>query len=399
MNGGEGLLATLRVLDLGGAEADGVSRLFADLGADVLKVEPPGGSPARRDLPAVAGASIPFALQNANKRSTVLDPENPADRDRFLQLAGTADIVVDSGNPGRAAAFGTSCAALVERFSHLVALSVTDFGTAGPYASWQATDPVFYALSTALSRSGPTSGNPVLPPDGIASATAAVQAAWATLVAYYHRLRCGRGDYIDFSRFEAVLQSLDPPFGSEGQAAVGQKRSTELWRGRPRNQHIYPIFACNDGYVRICLLSPRQWWGMRSWLGEPEQFQDPKFDTIAARYAASGDINAVIAELFARETMADLVAQGQTRGVPIAAVLSPAEALASDHFRAVGALTEAEIAPRTNVTIPVGPFVINGQHAGFVRPAPPAGGDEATWATTRSAATPTADTEIQTPAV
>ena len=395
MNGGEGLLATLRVLDLGGAEADGVSRLFADLGADVLKVEPPGGSPARRDLPAVAGASIPFALQNANKRSTVLDPEEPADRDRFLELAATADIVVDSGNPGRAVAFGTSCAALVERFSHLVALSVTDFGTAGPYASWRATDPVFYALSTALSRSGPTSGKPVLPPDGIASATAAVQAAWATLVAYYHRLRCGRGDYIDFSRFEAVLQSLDPPFGSEGQAAVGQKRSTELWRGRPRNQHIYPIFACKDGYVRICLLSPRQWWGMRSWLGEPEQFQDPKFDTIAARYAASRDINAVIAELFARETMADLVAQGQTRGVPIAAVLSPAEALASDHFRAVGALTEAEIAPRTNVTIPVGPLVINGQHAGFVRSAPPAGGDEAVWATTRSAATPTADIEFR----
>ena len=176
----------------------------------------------------------------------------------------------------------------------------------------------------------------MLPPDGIASATAAVQAAWATLVAYYRRLRCGTGDYIDFSRFEAVLQSLDPPFGSEGQAAVGQKRSSELWRGRPRNQHIYPIFACKDGYVRICLLSPRQWRGMRAWLGEPEQFQDPKFDTIAARYAASREINAVIAELFARETMADLVAQGQTRGVPIAAVLSPAEALASDHFRAVG---------------------------------------------------------------
>ena len=84
------------MLDLGGAEADGVSRLLADLGADVLKVEPPGGSPARRDLPAVAGASIPFALQNANKRSTVLDPENPTDRDRFLELAATADIVVDS---------------------------------------------------------------------------------------------------------------------------------------------------------------------------------------------------------------------------------------------------------------------------------------------------------------
>ena len=280
-----GLLAVLRVLDLGGAESDGVGRLFADLGADVLKIEPPGGSDARHALPTVAGASIAFAVGNANKRSAVLDPALVADRSRLVELAGTADIVVDSA--GGAAAFGTSCAALAERFGHLVALSVTDFGTTGPYASWRATDPVLYAMSTALSRTGPTSGKPVLPPSGVASATAAVQAAWAALAAHYHRLRSGRGDYIDFSRYEAVVQSLDPPFGSEGQAAVGQKRSSELWRGRPRNQHIYPIFGCKDGYVRICVLSARQWRGMRAWLGEPEQFADPKFDTIAARYAAS----------------------------------------------------------------------------------------------------------------
>ncbi|HKH51142.1 MAG TPA: CoA transferase, partial [Mycobacterium sp.] len=210
-----GLLEALRVLDLGGAESDAVSRQFADLGADVLKIEPPAGSPARREQPSVAGASIPFALHNANKRSAVLDPDRAADRDRLIELAGAADIVVDDGG---LTAFGTSCAALAEQFGHLVALSVTDFGTTGPYASWRATDPVLYAMSTALSRTGPTSGTPVLPPAGVASATAAVQAAWAALVAYYHRLRCGAGEYIDFSRFEAVVLCLDPPFGSEGQA-------------------------------------------------------------------------------------------------------------------------------------------------------------------------------------
>jgi crotonobetainyl-CoA:carnitine CoA-transferase CaiB-like acyl-CoA transferase len=385
-----GLLASLRVLDQGGAESDGVSRLFADLGADVLKIEPPGGSRARHSRPSVAGASIAFAVQNANKRSAVLDPARPADRERLIELAGTADIVVDSA--GGAAAFGTSCAALAEQFGHLVALSVTDFGTAGPYASWRATDPVLYAMSTALSRTGPTSGRPVLPPYGVASATAAVQAAWAALAAYYHRLRSGRGDYIDFSRFEAVVQSLDPPFGSEGQAAVGQKRSSELWRGRPRNQHIYPIFGCRDGYVRICLLSARQWRGMRAWLGEPEEFADPKFDTIAARYAASRELNAAIAELFAPQTMDALVAEGQARGVPIAAVLTPAEALTSDHFRAVGALADAEIAPGTSVAVPIGPFVVDGHHTGYQRPAPPTGAHEPHWATQRSAPAYTEDT-------
>jgi crotonobetainyl-CoA:carnitine CoA-transferase CaiB-like acyl-CoA transferase len=374
------LLERLRVLDLGGAESDAVSRIFADLGADVLKIERPAGSPARRALPSVAGASIPFALHNANKRGAVLDPADTADRDRLIELAAAADIVVDDGG---LAAYGTSCAALAEQFGHLVALSVTDFGTTGPYASWRATDPVLYAMSTALSRTGPTSGTPVLPPTGVASATAAVQAAWAALAAYYHRLRCGTGEYIDFSRFEAVVQSLDPPFGSEGQAAVGLKRSTELWRGRPRNQQIYPIFPCSDGFVRICLLSPRQWRGMRGWLGEPEQFADPKFDTIAARYAVSRELNEAIAELFATQTMHDLVAEGQRRGVPIAAVLTPAQALSSEHFRAIGALADVEIADGTGVSVPVGPFVVDGQHAGYTNPAPSLGAGETAWAAPR----------------
>lgn len=385
-----GLLASLRVLDLGDANSDGVGRLLADLGADVLKIEPPGGSANRRELPTVAGVSIPFALQNANKRSVVLDPAVDDDRRRLIELAGTADIVIDGADG--AAAFGTSCAALAEQFDHLVALSVTDFGTAGPYALWRATDPVLYALSTALSRTGPTSGTPVLPPSGVASATAAVQAAWAALVAHYHRLRSGRGEYIDFSRFEAVLQSLDPPYGTEGQAVAGVKRSTELWRGRPRNQDIYPIFGCQDGFVRICLLSPRQWRGMRAWLGEPEEWANPKYDTIAARYAESRELNAVIADLFAAATMAALVAEGQARGVPITAVLTPAEALTSQHFQAVGALTKTEIAPGADIAVPVGTFVVNGQHAGYRRPAPSAGADEPTWATERSAVPSAVDT-------
>jgi crotonobetainyl-CoA:carnitine CoA-transferase CaiB-like acyl-CoA transferase len=383
VNDDRGLLASVRVLDLCGSDGDGVTRIFTDLGADVLKVEPPGGSPARLDLPSVAGVSIAFALHNANKRSAVLDPARPADRERLFDLAASADIVVDGGNPGRADAFGTSCRDLADRFEHLVTLSVTDFGTDGPHASWRATDPVIYAMSTALSRTGPTSGKPVLPPRGLASATATVQAAWAALAAYYHRLRYGRGDYIDFSRFEGVVQALDPPFGAEGQAAAGLKQSTEIWRGRPRNQQIYPIFACLDGHVRICLLSPRQWRAIRSWLGEPEEFQDPKFDSIAARYAASREINELIADLFAGETMDDLVAAGQARGVPITAVLGPAEVFTADHFRAVGALTDATIATSVEVAVPVGPFVVDGHHAGFNRPAPQAGADEPVWAATR----------------
>lgn len=378
----EPLLASVRVLDLGGAESDGVSRLYADLGADVLKIEPPGGRSDRGALPTVAGASVPFRLNNAGKRCAILDPAAPDDRRTLLDLASTADIVVDGGKTSGAAQFGISGAQLAQRFGHLVVLSVTDFGADGPYASWRATDPVLYALSTALSRTGPTEGVPVLPPLGLASGTAAAQAAWAALAAYYRRSRTGTGEYIDFSRFDAVLQSLDPPFGSEGQAAVGIKKTTEIWRGRPRNQNIYPIFACKDGHVRICLLSPRQWRAMRAWLGEPEQFADAKFDTIAARYAASRELNALIGDFVAPQTMDALVTEGQSRGVPIAAVLTPIEALASEHFLTVGALATAEFASGAEVLAPAGPFVVDGHHRGLRQLAPAPGTDEPVWATT-----------------
>jgi crotonobetainyl-CoA:carnitine CoA-transferase CaiB-like acyl-CoA transferase len=381
LNGGEpprGLLTSLRVLDLSGDDGDSVTRLLADLGADVLKVEPPGGSPSRTKRPTLRGTSLRFALHNANKRSAVLDPADLGDRQRLLELAGTADIVVDSGIPGQAAAYGTSCEALADRFPQLVALSVTDFGRTGPRSSWRATDPVLYALSGALSRSGPTDGTPVSPPDGIASATAAVQAAWAALVAYYNRLRCGTGDYIDFSRFDAVVMALDPAFGAHGQAAAGM-RHPDRWRGRPRNQDAYPIYPCQDGYVRLCVMSARQWRGLRRWLGEPEEFQDPKYDVIATRFAAWPKIGVLIAKLFADQTMKALVSAGQAHGVPISAVLAPTQILASEHFQAVGAVADAELVPGVHSRVPAGYFAVNGQHVGFRAAAPLAGHHDARW--------------------
>jgi crotonobetainyl-CoA:carnitine CoA-transferase CaiB-like acyl-CoA transferase len=374
----DGLLDAVRVLDLSSGSADAVTRLFADLGADVLKVEPPGGNLAREELPTLAGTSIPFAVHNANKRSTVLDPLDVDDCRVFDDLVAYADIVVDSGLDGLAGAFGTPGAALVTRYPHLVVLSITDFGATGPRSAWRVTDPVLYAMCGSLSRSGPTTGTPVLPPDGIASATAAVQAAWAALVAYYNRLRCGTGDYIDFSRFDAVVMALDPVFGAHGQAAAGIRRAGE-WRGRPKNQDAYPIYPCKDGFVRLCVLAPRQWRGMRRWLGEPEDFQDPKYDALGARFAAWPEISVLVRALFAEHTMKELVAAGQAHGVPIAAVLPPSWVLGSEHFQAVGAITDAELVPGVHTSVPTGYFVVDGQRWGFRDPAPLPGQDGPCW--------------------
>ncbi|WP_421845592.1 CaiB/BaiF CoA transferase family protein [Mycobacterium sp.] len=384
MSDDDRLLDAVRVLDMSGGvtggDTDTVTRLLADLGADVLKVEPPGGSLGREQLPTISGTSIPFAVHNANKRSVVLNPRDEGDRRRLIDLAASADIIVDRDCPGQAAAYGTSCAQLADRYQHLVALSITDFGATGPRSWWRATDPVLYAMSGSLSRSGPTIGTPVLPPDGIASATAAVQATWAVLVAYYHRLRCGIGDYIDFSRFDAVVMALDPAFGAHGQVAAGI-RSSERWRGRPKNQDAYPIYPCKDGYVRLCVMSPRQWRGLRRWLGEPEAFQDPSYDVIGERFAAWPEISVLVSALFADRTMQELVVAGQEHGVPIAAVLTPPRILASEHFQKVSAISDAELAPGVRARVPTGYFVVDGKRSGYRTPAPAVGQDEPRWLT------------------
>ena len=118
---------------------------------------------------------------------------------------------------------------------------------------------------------------------------------------------------------------------------------------------------------------------MRAWLGEPEQFQDPKYDRIGARFSATREIGALVTELFADQTMDELVAAGQRHKIPIAAVLTPAEVLSSAHFREVGALAMLELAPGVEFAGPRGPFVVDGHRAGFRRPAPRVGADAAEW--------------------
>jgi crotonobetainyl-CoA:carnitine CoA-transferase CaiB-like acyl-CoA transferase len=95
-------LASLRVMDVGGADSDAVSRLLGELGADVLKIEPPSGTADRVACPTVAGASVAFALHNAGKRSAILDAGSATDLGRFIKLAREADILIDGGRLGRA---------------------------------------------------------------------------------------------------------------------------------------------------------------------------------------------------------------------------------------------------------------------------------------------------------
>ncbi|MEV5651917.1 CoA transferase [Nocardia sp. NPDC052254] len=361
----------VRVLDLTDGLGESCGRYLADLGAEVVRVELPGGSRSRSAAPTVAGTSIAFALRNANKLGVSVDLATGAGAERFRELALDADVVVESLPPGLLAEHGVSAAEIRSAAPGLVWTSISPFGRTGPYRDWAATEEVLYAMSGVLSRSGAPGAEPLLPPAGLVEETVGAHAVWATLLAYRRRLTTGRGETVDVSAFEAVVHGFDPGFGTQGSAAAG--RSEDFPRGRPNAADFYPVFACKDGHVRICLLAKRQWRAMFEWLGEPAEFADPKYDTIPARFAAAGALHPLIGALFASCTQAELVAEGARRGVPVGGVHTLSEVLNTPHFRASGALVDAEIAPGTRATVPSGYVTVGGVRAGIRTRAPQPG--------------------------
>lgn len=361
----------VRVLDLTDGLGESCGRYLADLGAEVIRVEQPGGSYSRSAEPVVDGVSIPFALRNANKLAVTADLTTEAGRERLRELAATADILVESQPPGRLTGLGVGADEIRSGATGLVWVSISGFGQDGPYRHWQATEPVLYALSGVLSRSGAPGAEPLLPPAGLIEETVGVHAAWAALLAYHRRLDTGQGDTVDLSAFETIVHGFDPGFGTQGSAAAG--RSEDFPRGRPDAANFYPVFPCRDGQVRICMLAKRQWRGMFEWLGAPVEFADPKYDTIPARFAAADTLHPLIEKLFAGYTQAELVAEGARRGVPVGGVHTLTEVLETEHFAGSGALADTEIGAGLRARVPSGYVSFDGHRAGFRTPAPELG--------------------------
>ena len=303
-------LAGLRVIDMADEKGETCGRFLADLGADVIRVEPPGGAASRRLPPFHGTTSLSFAVRNANKRGVTLDLGAAEDRERLLTLLESADVWIETARPGTLAALGLGPDAVLARNPQLVITSITDFGQSGDYRDWDGNDAIHVAMSGILSRSGLAGRDPLRTPPGMAYETTAIQAAWATLVAYWNRLQTGRGDHVDFSILEAATQIMDPAYGT---ASVSRASAFPSTRGRPE-AGLYPIFRCADGYVRVVVLAPRQWRAMRAWLGEPAAFQDERYDAIPARLEASAELHALYAALFAGLTKDAIATEGQARG-------------------------------------------------------------------------------------
>lgn len=250
---GAGLLAGLRVLDVTDERGHQAGRILSDLGADVIKVEPPGGDPLRARGP-FAGAeadserSLAFLAANAGKRSIVLDlAGSDADRDTFRRLVGTADVVIETHRPGAMGDWGLGYESLRRSLpaAHpgLVYCAITPFGQTGPYAGYAAHDLVLVAMGGNASMTGSPERPPLRCSLPTAYMHAAPEAVVGILTALHARERGGGGQRVDISMRECQLSTL---ITGAGQYALdGEQRGRAGYRiGRTRE-----IWRCRDGYI------------------------------------------------------------------------------------------------------------------------------------------------------
>jgi crotonobetainyl-CoA:carnitine CoA-transferase CaiB-like acyl-CoA transferase len=363
-------LEGIRVIDLADERGELCGRLLADFGADVIRVEPPSGARSRHIPPFHAGQSLYYAYRNFNKRGLTLDLGTAAGRDDLHGLLAGADILVESGAPGRLARLGLDPTQLLERHPHLVLTSISDFGQTGPYRDWVGTDAVLEAMGGVIFKAGLPDKPPLIPPVAMAYDVAGSMAAWASLLAWWQRERTGHGQHIDVSVLEAVAQTTDWSFSNasfmEGRGQV----SPELRMG---SGPIYTIYACKGGYVRLIILSPRQWRAMWEWLGRPEAFADPHWEVFLNRLTNADVLNALYSEHFASMTMEEVSAEAQRRGIVCTPVLRPEEVLANEHFASRGTFADVEVAKGVSGPTAVGFHELDGRRMGFRRRAPEPG--------------------------
>jgi len=330
-------LAGVRVLDLGGALTAYAARLLADLGADVLLAEPPGGDRLRRSPPFAAGvegtdASLLFAYYRATQRGITLAAGRPAALDLLGQLGAMADVVLVS--PSRRqplAGWDAEAGTLSWSRPDAVLAAITPFGLTGPMRDWRATPMVSYAMSGLMHRVGAADGPPLAPPGRQAWDEAGAYAVLGILAALWSRERVG-GQVLDLSVHE-VQSSKD--WLVERYAVEGM----DQW-GRVAGVGYPPtgVYQCADGPFDVAAHQLAHWDSFLTMLGHPDELSEPSLTDPMVRRELFDVLHETIQQLVSQRSRGELVELGQRAGLPCAMLLSPAEFARDEHIVARGTL-------------------------------------------------------------
>ncbi len=363
-----GPLCGVRIIDLTNIYSGPICvSILGDQGADVIKVEAPGGDPMRQGIPRRNGVTASFAVMNRNKRSIVIDLQKPAGRSILLDLVRSADAIVENYRPGVMERLGLAYETLAAINPRIVVASINGVGPTGPYANRRVYDAVIQAVTGVADLQSVDTGAPTMINTLVADKVTAMTAAQAITAALFSASRTGLGQQVAISMIDASLFFLWPDSMSR-HGLVGE--GVEL---APYVSHAALLRRTRDGHVAVMPVKLGEWEGAFRALGLPNLFRDERFSTGAARLSNAALFQQVLSEAYATFTTDEICERLEAQDVPWARINTRDQVVDDPQIRAMGALVEYEHPRAGRVRQPRPPGQFQSTPATLHRPSPDLG--------------------------
>jgi crotonobetainyl-CoA:carnitine CoA-transferase CaiB-like acyl-CoA transferase len=348
-------LDDLFVLDLSRILSGPVcTMLLADMGAEVIKVEPPPSGDDSRQWgpPFINGISTYFLSVNRNKKSIGLNLKTDAAKQVLWKLVERADVLVENFRPGVLGKLGFGYDAIVRRNPRIVYCSISGFGQTGPYRDRPGYDVIAQGESGMMDLTGYPDGPPAKLGSSLADVIAGLYALNGILLALLARHKTGRGQQVDVSLLDGMVSTLTY------QALIYLSTGRSPTRLGTRHPSIVPYecFQAKDGFVNIAVTNQKQWEHFCRVLGLPEIAADPRFETMKERLAHYHELRPVIDRIVSKMSRSEIIPLMDGVGIPAGPINTVGEILEDPHIHAremVVQLTHPEYGPLRMLGIPI----------------------------------------------
>jgi formyl-CoA transferase len=366
-------LSGIRILDLTQFEAGtSCTQLLGWLGADVIKVEPPGGEQSRRNRPEVPGLdAMFFLLFNANKRSVTIDLKKPEGHALFLRLAERADVVVENFAPGLMERLGLGYERLAAANRRIVLARLKGFGLSGPYHEYKSFDMIAQAMGGVMSVTGFPDREPVLCGANIGDSGAGVHMAAGIMAAIIERQRTGRGQVVEVSMQEAVANLIRQRYVVHYRDG---KPTPRRGNGAPPGAVPDGLYPCAPGgpndyvYIYVQPMNQGMWADFARAIGREDLLGDPRCVDATSRWSHRDMLNGLARAWTGARPKREVLETLGKAGVPCGAILDTQEVLDDPHMNARGAVETIDHATRGRFRVPGCPIRLSSGKAATTPP-------------------------------
>jgi len=352
----ERALSGIKILDLTQFEAGTTCTQFLGwLGADVIKIEPPGGEQSRRNRPEVPGLDAMFFLVfNANKRSITIDLKKPDGRSLFLKMVERADVVVENFAPGLMEKLGLDYETLNRTNPKIIVARIKGFGLSGRYSEYKSFDMIAQATGGVMSVTGFADRESVRCGAAIGDTGTGVHTAGAIMAAYIQRQRTGKGQLIEVAMQEVIANFLRGRYVDHyREGKPSERRGNALVGGVPGGAYPCAPGGLNDyAYIYVQPINPEMWRAFAMAIGREDLLTDARSKDAKTRWENRDWLNEIIREWTRARTKHQVMETLGKAGVPCGATLDTGEILDDPHLNARGQIHTIDHATRGRFRLP-----------------------------------------------